>query len=388
MQTSDRIPGVYLELQVPVQAPEFLTGVPAFLGFVGNVFAAGNNLEPIALWTQFVDRFGLGSDSSPNYLAYAVRGFFENGGRLCYVVPLPSPDRNSFDRTFLSGLEKGLEAIESLNTIDLLCVPDLMRPELSASARITAIGQVLQHCTTMGDRLAILDAIGDFSLEELGLSDTEPINAAAYAPWLKVEALSGGQQSETSTAIVPPCGHVAGIYARSDRSGGVRRSPANYPLDGVLDLEPSPIAASQTPLPGTNILRVLRGRGIRIWGASTLSQHPDWQYISVRRLFLTVHRWVQFYLADVAFEPNDFKVWIRIERELSAYFESLFQQGALQGRMLQEAFYVKCDEQTNPPEVRDAGKVVTEIGLAPTVPSEFIVVRLVHGSSGLTVNSE
>jgi uncharacterized protein len=387
MQTSDRIPGVYLELQVPVQAPEFLTGVPAFLGFAGNVSVAGNHLEPIALWTQFVDRFGLGSDSSPNYLAYAVRGFFENGGRLCYVVPLLPPDRNAFDQTFLNGLEKGLEAIESLNTIDLLCIPDLMRPELSASARITAIGQVLQHCITMGDRFAILDAIGDFSLEELGLSDTEPINAAAYAPWLKVEALSGGQQSQTSTAIVPPCGHVAGIYARSDRSGGVRRSPANYPLEGVLDLEPSPIAVSSTPLPGTNILRVLRGRGIRIWGASTVSQHPDWQYISVRRLFLTVHRWVQFYLADVAFEPNDFKVWIRIERELSAYFESLFQQGALQGRMLQEAFYVKCDEQTNPPDVRDAGKVVTEIGLAPTVPSEFIVVRLVHGSSGLTVNS-
>jgi uncharacterized protein len=97
---------------------------------------------------------------------------------------------------------------------------------------------------------------------------------------------------------------------------------------------------------------------------------------------------VQFYLADVAFEPNDFKLWIRIDRELSAYFESLFQQGALKGRTLQEAFYVKCDAQTNPPEVRDAGKVVTEIGLAPTVPSEFIIVRLVHGSSGLTVNSE
>jgi uncharacterized protein len=382
MQTSDRIPGVYLEQQVPIQAPEFLTGVPAFLGLVGNVSAGGNNPEPIALWTQFVDRFGFGSDSSPNYLAYAVRGFFENGGRLCYVVPL---DRKvSFEKALLDGLE----AIESLNTIDLLCIPDLVHPELSASDHITAIQQVLQHCSTMGDRFAILDAIGGWNLKELGLSDAEAVNAAVYAPWLRVEALSGGQQSGDSTKIIPPCGHVAGIYAKSDRSGGVRRSPANYPLEGVLDLEPGPIAVSQTPLPKTNDLRALRGRGIRIWGASTLSQHPDWQYISVRRLFLTVNRWVQFYLADVAFEPNDFKLWIRIDRELSAYFESLFQQGALKGRTLQEAFYVKCDAQTNPPEVRDAGKVVTEIGLAPTIPSEFIIVRLVHGNSGLTVNSE
>ncbi|MEG4087497.1 phage tail sheath C-terminal domain-containing protein [Microcoleus sp. POL10_C6] len=386
---SDRIPGVYLEQQVPIQAPEFLTGVPAFLGLVGNVFADGNNPEPIALWTQFVDRFGLGSDLSPNYLAYAVRGFFENGGRLCYIVPLAFPNRNSFDEAFLNGLKKGLEAIESINTIDLLCIPDLMRQELSASTRITAIGQVLQHCSTMGDRFAILDAMGGWNLKLVGLSNVEPVNAAAYAPWLRVEALSGSQQSGASTELVPPCGHVAGIYAKSDRAGGVRRSPANYPLEGILDLEPSRIEiASPTPLPGTNHLQAFRGRGIRIWGASTLSQHPDWQYISVRRLFLTVHRWVQFYLTDVAFEPNDFRLWIRIGRELNAYFESLFQQGALKGRTLQEAFYVKCDAQTNPPEVRDSGKVVTEIGLAPTVPSEFIIIRLVHGSSGLTVNSE
>lgn len=389
MQMSARIPGVYLEQQVPIQAPEFLTGVPAFLGFVKKVYRDGNNPEPLTLWTQFVDRFGFESDSSPNYLAYAVRGFFENGGRLCYVVPLSYRDRSPFDEAFLNGLEKGLEAIESLNTIDLLCVPYLGDIKLSSSARIAAIKQVLQHCSTMGDRFAILDAIGGWNLKEMGFSDVEPVNAAVYAPWLRVEALSGGQQSGASTEIVPPCGHVAGIYAKSDRAGGVRRSPANYPLEGILDLEPSRIEiASPTPLPGTNHLQAFRGRGIRIWGASTLSQHPDWQYISVRRLFLTVHRWMEFYLADVAFEPNDFRLWIRIGRELNAYFESLFQQGALKGRTLQEAFYVKCDAQTNPPQVRDSGKVVTEIGLAPTVPSEFIIIRLVHGSSGLTVNSE
>jgi hypothetical protein len=397
MQMSDRAPGVYLEQQLPIQAPEFLTGVPAFLGFVKKVYRDENNPhknennpEPITLWTQFVDRFGFRSDSSPNYLAYAVRGFFENGGRLCYVVPLTHPDPNSFDEVFSKGLEKGLEAIESLNTIDLVCVPDLGDLRLSSSARITAIRKVLQHCSTMGDRFAILDAIGGLNREKMELSDVELRNAAAYTPWLRVEPLSGGQQSGASTEIiVPPCGHVAGIYAKSDRAGGVRRSPANYPLEGILDLKPSPIeVASPTPLPDTNHLQAFRGRGIRIWGASTLSQHPDWQYISVRRLFLTVHRWVQFYLTDVAFEPNDFRLWIRIGRELNAYFESLFQQGALKGRTLQEAFYVKCDAQTNPPEVRDSGKVVTEIGLAPTVPSEFIIIRLVHGSSGLTLNSE
>jgi hypothetical protein len=117
-----------------------------------------------------------------------------------------------------------------------------------------------------------------------------------------------------------------------------------------------------------------------------LSEEPIWRYINVRRLFITVGRWIELNLADVVFEPNDYKLWIRIERELTVYFESLLLDGALQGDNPEEAFYVKCNAETNPPDAEKNGVVVTEIGLAPTVPNEFIVVRLIHGTTGVSLN--
>jgi hypothetical protein len=116
-----------------------------------------------------------------------------------------------------------------------------------------------------------------------------------------------------------------------------------------------------------------------------LSNDPNWSYVNVRRLFLTAGRWIERNLTWASLEPNDPRLWARITRELTGYFDGLFRQGALKGRTAQEAFYVKCDAETNPSAVRDAGRVVTEIGLAPAVPHEFIVVRITHGANGMTV---
>ena len=137
---------------------------------------------------------------------------------------------------------------------------------------------------------------------------------------------------------------------------------------------------------GINCLRSFPGRGIRIWGARTLSSIEAWTYINVRRLFLTAGRWIARNMAGLVFEPHDLRLWVRIGRDLSAYFNDLFRRGALKGHSAAEAFYVKCDEDTNPPEVRDAGMVVTEIGLAPVVPNEFVVVRITHGPSGVAID--
>ena len=117
----------------------------------------------------------------------------------------------------------------------------------------------------------------------------------------------------------------------------------------------------------------------------TLSSLPEWQYVNVRRLFLTFGRWANQNLTDTVFEPNDFRLWVRLERELSVYCESLWQQGAIQGAIPQEAFYVKCDEETNLPENREMGQLIAEVGLAPTIPGEFIQLLLVQSSSGITV---
>jgi hypothetical protein len=109
-------------------------------------------------------------------------------------------------------------------------------------------------------------------------------------------------------------------------------------------------------------------------------------YVNVRRVFLTAVRWIEWHMGDVAFEPNDSTLWARIERELKVYFLQVYRHGALKGRTPQEAFYVRCNAETNPPELRDLGQVVTEIGLAPALPYEFVVVRLIHGASGVSIS--
>ncbi|MEG4495022.1 phage tail sheath subtilisin-like domain-containing protein [Microcoleus sp. D3_18_C4] len=387
MLTQRKTPGVYLEEIFPAPSTELITGVPVFLGI-----RAAKNAEPrdvnqpklLKLWPQFEQFFV--QASSESYLAHAVRGFFENGGRLCYVVPLQSAEQNA--------LEQGLAAIESLDTIDLVCAPDIMR-QSSESEQVEMQKLVLKHCDKMGDRFAILDSLPNKEKIAEQRNSLQSDNGALYFPWIKVldPAIQKLIPSTQKLIEVPPCGHIAGIYAQSDRTYGFPQTPANYPLEGVLDLSVSLSSDEQdalnlNELPSINCLRVLKGRGIRIWGGRTLSQNPDWQYINVRRLFLTVLRWIERNLEDVVFEPNDFKLWVRIERELTTYLESLLRKGALQGRTPQEAFYIKCDSETNPPEMRDIGTVVTEIGLAPTKPNEFIVVRLIHGTAGVNSTTQ
>lgn len=372
--SSYQTPGVYRKDVFLPPLAELRTGAPAFLGFAetGEV----NVPCELALWPRFEETFG--SPLPEGYLAQAVRGFFENGGEVCYVVRLDDtlPTRD--------GLNLGLETLIPLDDIDLLCIPDVMLyPAEAASLQQV----VLEHCDGAGDRFAILDSLPDATLDAAlvqrgRLSGT---NGALYYPWVRVL----DERGETGD-FIPPCGHVAGVYARSDRRVGVHKAPANEVLEGVLDLQVNLSDAQQGFLnpEGVNCLRAFPGRGIRVWGARTLSGDPNWTYVNVRRLFITAGRWIERNLTGMVFEPNDLKLWTRITRELTAYFTDLFRRGALKGGTPQEAFYVKCDAETNPAEVQDAGMVVTEIGLAPAVPGEFIVVRIIHGDSGVTITAE
>jgi phage tail sheath protein FI len=130
-------------------------------------------------------------------------------------------------------------------------------------------------------------------------------------------------------------------------------------------------------------VRAFPGRGIRIWGARTLTTDAAWAQVSVRRLILTIGRWLERSSQSFAFEPNNFALWVRINRQVTAYLQGLFERGALKGTTATEAFFVKCDAETNPPDVRGAGKVVTEVSVAPVRPNEFITVRLVSGADGV-----
>ena len=363
-------PGVYREDVFPARRAALPTGVPAFLGYTAH----GSVNEPVrlTLFSQLAEK--LGAPVAGRYLAAAVEGFFLNGGSECLVVPLAAGDPEA-------ALTAGLKALAPRQDLDLVCAPDLLPGgDLEGQAidrTLRMQSAILAHCDAQGDRFALLDARPGSSLSDVlaqrnGLTGS---NAALYYPWVRT----------ASGRFVPPCGHVAGVVARCDHRTGVHKAPANEVLEGVVDLETSLTDAAQAALnpEGINALRAFPGRGIRVWGARTLSSQTAWTYINVRRLFLTAARWMEANLAGVAFEPHDARLWNRITRELTTYFERLFRAGALKGRTAAEAFFVKCDGETNPPEVREAGRVVTVIGLAPSLPNEFVVVRIIHGVGGV-----
>ncbi len=371
-----KTPGVYRKDKFLTPSAKLPTAVPVFLGLTQKSPGAPHapDLFSLVRLDEFEQKFG--NPIVSNYLIHAVRGFFGNGGRLCYVVPLEAATHQK--------LGEALAALKSWDEIDLICAPDIMK----TSESVTALQQLLlDHCDKTDDRFAILDSVkgaDPAAAENKVLAQRQNLNAAngaLYYPWVRV---TDGPPDKN---LVPPCGHIAGIYARSDQRVGVHKAPANEIVEGVLDLEFVLTNSDQEGLnpQGINCLRVFPGRGIRVWGARTLSKEPDWTYVNVRRLFLTAGRWIERNLTAAAFEPNDPKLWYRITRELTAYFNTLFEQGALKGRTAQEAFYVKCDAETNPSEVRNLGMVVTNVGLAPGVPGEFVEIRIIHGAEGITI---
>lgn len=378
MPTVYKTPGVYREeifLKPEVSLP---TGVPGFIGFftarTPEADVSANSVISLNRKEEFTDKFvGLPG----GYLLDAIIGFFENGGTHCYVVRADYDDQNNGHNE--SALKNALESLVPLSDLDLVAIPDAMVLQ-DSEATIRVQQAVLKHCETQGNRLAILDSLPgsntDLVLDQrnqLMAVQKEPLNGTLYYPWLR----------NTEDRLVPPSGHVAGIFARSDRSRGVFKAPANEELRGVLGLEVAVENSVQDQLnpKGINCLRTFPGRGTRVWGARTLSQDLNWRYVNVRRLFLTLNRWIDQNMGWATFEPHSPQLWIRIQRELNSYLSQLWREGALQGQTAEQAFYIKCDAETNPPDNRQTGQVITEIGLAVNGPAEFLVIRILHRSS-------
>jgi uncharacterized protein len=363
-------PGVIRQEIAPAAPAALPTGVPGFVGL--GVATTG---APVVRLESADDLAALVSLAPGSYLASVIRGFFDNGGARCHVaVALPAaPDR-------AAALIAALDALRDVEDIDLIAIPDAMlprdaegAPELAGAIRVQRAA--LSHCAASGTRFAVLDSPPGASPETvlaqrraLALGLPEPLNGALYYPWL---IDSAGRRA-------PPCGCVAGLIAATDAAAGVFKAPAGSPLIGVLDLERRIGEADQPALnaAGVNCLRAFPGRGIRVWGARTLSADPQWRYVNVRRVVLTLMRWIDANLGWAAFEPNAPTTWARIDRAIAAHLTGLWQAGALRGTAPAQAFFVKCDAETNPPEVRDDGRLLVEIGLAPASPAEFVVVKL------------
>ncbi|MEU6930875.1 phage tail sheath subtilisin-like domain-containing protein [Streptomyces sp. NPDC046385] len=288
---------------------------------------------------------------------------------------------DSADRTGFGGLE-------ALDEITMVAVPDLMAAYQQGLIDLEQVKAVqlglIAHCELMGDRMALLDPPPAMNARDIRKWRQETAGydsryAALYYPWIKAFDPASGQ-----TRTVPPSGHMAGVWARNDSERGVHKAPANEIVRGAVDLELQITRGEQDLLNpvGVNCIRAFPGRGIRVWGARTLASDPAWRYLNVRRYFNYLEESILIGTQWVVFEPNDQALWARIRRNISAFLVNEWRSGALFGQRPEDAFYVKCDEETNPPESVDLGRVVCEIGIAPVKPAEFVVFRLAQFQGG------
>lgn len=291
---------------------------------------------------------------------------------------------SSADRTGFGGLE-------AVDTVTMVCVPDLMAAYLAGRIDRDGVRAVqtamIAHCELMGDRMAILDPLPELGPQQvrawrMNEAGYDSKYAALYWPWLRVLGPDGRSMA------LPPSGHLAGIWARNDATRGVHKAPANEVVRGAIGVDVALTRAEQDDLNpvGVNCIRAFPGRGIRVWGARTLSSDPAWRYINVRRLYNYVESSVRIGTQWVVFEPNDRSLWERVIRTLRSFLFTVWQDGGLFGDTMEQAFYVKCDDETNPSESIEIGRLVCEIGLAVVKPAEFVVFRLAQLPTGTALS--
>src|SRR5882724_891409 len=365
-------PGVYVE-EVPSAVKPIAGAGTSTAAFVGQVLdtvtmpAQPGKFVTDSLGLQVTDSMG-----KPIALAYTVapagapqlitswESFKKNFGDF--------QSGNVTDGSSVTAVTNALAGFRAIDEISIVAVPGAIDAASQAA--------VIAHCQNAGDRFAILDSQITSTLTPAAIQGSTGNSnyAAMYFPRIQVfDPVSNG------SLYVAPSGHMAGIYARVDTQRGVHKAPANEVVLGAVGLEARLGKADQDGLnpAGINVIRNLNGN-ITVWGARTLGgdANLDWKYINVRRLFLFLRDSIDAGTQWVVFEPNDLSLCAKITRNVSAFLTNVWRSGALFGATAPEAFYVRCDATTNPPEVRDLGQVVTEIGVAVVKPAEFVIFRI------------
>jgi phage tail sheath protein FI len=286
------------------------------------------------------------------------------------------------------GDRTGFSSLEAVDDVTILAVPDLMSAYERGVLDMEAVQAVqlamIAHCELMADRVAVLDPPPGMNAQQVrdwrsNVAGYDSKYAALYWPWINTLDPQRGTR-----ITLPPSGYVAGVWARTDGARGVHKAPANEILRGVVSLQSTITKNEQELLNpiGVNCVRTFPSQGIRIWGARTLSSDSEWRYLNVRRLFNFVEKSILDGTNWVVFEPNDQFLWESVRRVVSAFLDRVWRSGALVGRTPSESYFVKCDAENNPPESRDAGNLVVEVGIAPVKPAEFIIFRISQFSQG------
>ncbi|MFE4194908.1 phage tail sheath family protein [Paenarthrobacter sp. NPDC056912] len=414
-------PGVYVQ-EVPSGARaigQVNTSIAGFVGVAPDPDALVDELRVLDNWTQFVDQY-VGNATAGTPLSNAVYGFFSNGGSRCYVVNI-GPDGSL---TGTAAKPTGLTLFDAVDDISMVAAPGFATAEAYAALQAHVEHPLRQDRMAIMDTVEKVDDVGALTRaatsgvpegarapepedsttpdaeseddaedtgdspgtpdaeageqQDLGAPQSPGGYTALYYPWIVViDPVSGKKVTQ------PPSGHIAGVWARVDATRGVHKAPANEPIQGAIDLVRRVSRGEQEVLnpAGVNCIRYFPGEGIRIWGARTKApEASEYRYVNVRRLTNMIKESVADGTRWVVFEPNDHTLWKSIRRDIGAFLTNVWRDGALLGTTPQQAFFVKCDEETNPPEVRDAGQVVTLIGIAPVKPAEFVIFKLMQSA--------
>ena len=305
-------------------------------------------------------------------LAHAVFGFFLNGGTRCYVIRIDAA----------GSLDKALTKFAGIDEIAIVAIP--------GNTTETAQEAVLEHCEGLKDRFAVLDGqqvASPFTKERIQGDTKDSSYGAIYYPWIKVTdpAKQIMEPDSDGSLMMPPSGHIAGVYARVDAERGVFKAPGNEGIRGALDVEYRLTRNHQNGLnpSGVNVIRAFNGN-IKIWGARTMGgkANDEFKYISTRRLYNFLRESIDEGTQFAVFEPNSPSLWQRIKRNVGDFLLGQWRDGALFGDTPEKAFFVKCDEETNPSDVRERGEVITEIGVAIVKPAEFVIFRIQQRTGG------
>ena len=287
----------------------------------------------------------------------------------------------------LAEYQAALDVLRDIDDVNLVCIPDAA----DHSARIPIQMAIVNHCLAKKDRFAILDSergappSGPGSVEQHRQAvQSDRGFAALYYPWLEViEPIppTSPRPLIPRTMLVPPSGHIGGVYARTDEERGVHKAPANAIVRGVVGLERVLSDGQQGPLnlQGVNVLRIFPGAAqVTVWGARTTVDPNinDWLYVNVRRLMLFLEESIEEGIRFAVFEPNNLALWQKLKRTINAFLSRIWRDGALFGAKPEQAYYVRIDEALNPPSTRALGRLYIEIGVAPVRPAEFIIVRI------------
>ncbi|MDJ0597822.1 MAG: phage tail sheath subtilisin-like domain-containing protein [Crocosphaera sp.] len=279
--------------------------------------------------------------------------------------------------------QKGINALNLVDDVNVLCIPD--------RTDTTVQQAMITHCETMADRFAVLDPVRNAPpfgagsiIDQRANLESQRGYAALYYPWLSI---ADPQGSNGQNILVPPSGHLVGIYARSDAQYGVHKAPANEMIAGALGLERklTETELGEVNVEGINVIRTFPNRTRpTVWGARTTAPAAEapWRYVNVRRLLLYIEESIEEGIRWAVFEPNNRALWKKLTRRISEFLTRVWRDGALFGATPEEAFYVKCDEELNPKAVRELGQVIVEVGVAPVRPAEFVIVRIGQWAGG------